>query len=61
MFQAYLSAELVSPPALQIKDGPPLYSKLYNEQVKDAVAANLFSRNDDSGKFGELIPHCSER
>ena len=37
MFQAFLSAGSVSPPALQIKDGSPFYSELYSEQVKGTI------------------------
>ena len=37
MFQAYLSAGSLSPPALQIKDSSPFYSKLYSQHVKNAV------------------------
>lgn len=37
MFQAFLSAGSVSPPALQIKDGSQFYSELYSEQVKGTI------------------------
>ena len=37
IFQAFLSAGSVSPPALQIKDGSPFYSELYSEQVKGTI------------------------
>lgn len=37
MFQAFLSAGTVSPPALQMKDCSPFYSELYSEEVKSAV------------------------
>lgn len=37
MFQAFLSAGPVSPPALQIKDVSPFYSQIYSEQVKETV------------------------
>lgn len=37
MFPAFLSAGLVSPTPLKIKDVSPFYSVLYSEQVKDTM------------------------
>lgn len=38
MFQAFLSAGSVTPPALQIKDSSPFYSEFHSERcVKDTI------------------------